>query len=272
MSERIIPRDDVGTPSRWELPGFDAPPAPQPAPELNEPLPRLPTLEEIEAIQQAAQAEGYQTGLEQGRQEGEAAGRSEGYAAGHAEGLSTGHAEGLSAGHAEGFAAGHAEGLARGEADGAAAAAARAEAELNGRLALLDELARELARPLQTLDAELEADLLTLVVAIARQLVRRELRTAPGEIVAVIREAVPLLPVANRSIEIRLHPEDAALVRELGLGGEDWRLLEDPTLSRGGCQLNAEHSHIDASVETRLGKVVATLLGSARGEEAGDER
>lgn len=58
---------------RWEVPALDAPAAPSAPAEAEEPLPQPPSLEEIEAIQNAAHAEGY--------------------AAGHAEGLAQAQAE-----------------------------------------------------------------------------------------------------------------------------------------------------------------------------------
>ena len=53
-----------------------------------------------------------------------------------------------------------------------------------------------------------------LAVTIARQLVRRELRIDPAQVIAIIRETVALLPAAARDVRVHLHPEDAAVVRE----------------------------------------------------------
>ncbi|RMG30702.1 MAG: flagellar assembly protein FliH, partial [Gammaproteobacteria bacterium] len=47
----------------------------------------------------------------------------------------------------------------------------------------------------------------------------------------------------------------------------DWKLVEDPTLSRGGCRVETESSRIDATVEQRLHAVLARFLG---GERQGD--
>ena len=127
-------------------------------------------------------------------------------------------------------------------------------------------------KPLDNLDKAVEEELANLAIEIARQLVRRELRVSPGEIVAVAREAVSLLPVASVGIQIRLHPDDARLIREvLSLGRDDepvWQIIEDQTLSRGGCLVNTELSRIDATLEKRLGIVIATVMGDER-ESAG---
>ncbi len=151
----------------------------------------MPTLEEIEAIQREAHEEGFATGYQEGRREG----REQGYKKGQQEG------------HAEGYQRGYAEGLGR-----------RAR-----RSAVADPEARSNPgihrRPLENLDATVEEELTWLATEIARRLVRRELRGSPGEIVAVMREAVGLLPVASTDVQVRLHPDDARLIREVALAG-----------------------------------------------------
>src|SRR5690606_37944624 len=64
---------------RWLAPELETAPAPPPEPERVEevPMPVPPTLEEIQAIQDAAREEGYQAGLAQGHQEGFAQGQAE---------------------------------------------------------------------------------------------------------------------------------------------------------------------------------------------------
>lgn len=280
MSERIIPHTAGLDLPRWQFPGFDPPPPepepepepapvvePEPEPEPPLPLPRLPTLEEIEAIERAAREEGYAAGHAEGRDagyvEGRAAGYAEGIVAGREAGHAAGHAAGLEDGHREGLTAGHGEGLVLGHREGMAAAAG----ELEARRQLLDAGLAELSAPLAALEPALEQELLALVVAIARQLVRRELKTSPGEIVATIRATVPLLPLAERRVALHVHPDDATLLREHGALAEGWQLVEDAALSRGGCRLEAGHSRIDATVETRLNAAIAALLGGEREED-----
>jgi len=132
----------------------------------------------------------------------------------------------------------------------------------------LDQLLQCLAQPFEKLDSQVEEQLVTLALAVARQLVRREIKSDPGQIVGVIREATGLLPVASGKVQIELHPEDAALVREvLNLDEEDersWHIREIPTLSRGGCRIVTSTSNIDATVEGRLNQVIAEVLGGER--------
>lgn len=131
----------------------------------------------------------------------------------------------------------------------------------------LSQLMAHLAEPFNDLDEEVEVQLVALVKAVVRQLVRREMKQDPGQIVAVVREALAALPVASRQVKVHLQPEDAALVREaLSLPDDEapWKLVEDPILTRGDCRVLTETSRIDATLEARLTALIADMLGGAR--------
>lgn len=161
-------------------------------------------------------------------------------------------------------------GFARGLEAGEAAAISEQRPQLLALKAGVDRLASILdllSTPLADLDKSVEDELANLACAIARHVVRRELQADPAQIIAAVRHAVSLLPSSAREVRIHLHPEDAALVRErLAEPNAEraWILVEDPVLERGGCRVNAEHSQVDARVETRLGAAIAAVLGEKR--------
>jgi flagellar assembly protein FliH len=163
------------------------------------------------------------------------------------------------------------------EARGYEAGMAKAQAEMQGRLAELDArikrfdgLLQFIGRPLQELDAEVEKSLLHLALAVGKQLARRELRVDPTQVIAIIRESLQELPTAAREVRVQLHPEDAAIVRErltAPVNERAWTIVEDPTMSRGGCMVRAENSQIDARLESRISSVIANALGDERAAE-----
>lgn len=242
-------REELAALSPWRLPIMDEPePEPEPEPESEpEPeeaieLPRMPTAEEIEAMQKQAQEEAAAIGYQ------------EGYQRGHGEGREQGYAAGFKQGREEGWREGHEEGKKI-----MLEAAARFEP-------LLDAL----DQPLALMDEQVEQELVTLAIAIAKQLIRRELKTDPGQIVAVAREALSILPSSARRVQLLLHPEDAELVREalaLKESAPRWKIVDDPLMTRGCCRVLTESSHIDATLEKRMMAVIAHLLG---GEREGD--
>lgn len=160
------------------------------------------------------------------------------------------------------------------EARGYEAGIARARAETGSRLAALEERVKRLdaalqllARPLQQLDAEIEGELAQLALSVGKQLARRELRIEPEQVIAILRESLALLPIAAREVRVHLHPEDAATVRErlpAPVADRAWTIVEDPTLSRGGCVIHSESSRIDARLEARIAAVAASALGDER--------
>jgi flagellar assembly protein FliH len=160
------------------------------------------------------------------------------------------------------------------EARGYEAGLAKAQSEMQGRLATLDgrlqqidSILQLLAQPLQDLDAQVESELTQLALAVGKQLARRELTIDPAQVIAIIRESLGQLPVTAREVRVHLHPDDAASVREkLAVTTQEraWTLVEDPTLSRGGCLVRSETSQIDARLEARVHAVMISTLGEER--------
>jgi flagellar assembly protein FliH len=162
------------------------------------------------------------------------------------------------------------KGFAEGQEAGIAAARKQEQAasqEIQQRVQHVGAILDFMSKPMAALDGEVQRQLACLAGAIARQVVRRELKTHPDEIVAVIRETVALLPLSARDVHVHLNPEDARLVRSClaeTTGNRAWSIAEDPIISRGGCRVSSENSIIDAQLEQRLGAAIAAALGDAR--------
>ena len=160
--------------------------------------------------------------------------------------------------HDAGFAKGYKEGIQSGKH------------EITQQSQLLTKLLRSLSKPYESLDDTVEEELVNLCVTIARQLVRRELRTDPGQVIAVVREALKELPVASRQVRVYLHPEDVVLVQDAfsqNNAEREWVLVDDPALNRGDCRILSENSVIDASLERRMAAIVSQMLGGERSQD-----
>jgi flagellar assembly protein FliH len=141
--------------------------------------------------------------------------------------------------------------------------------ELATRVGAVEKILDALARPLEDLDHRVEAELLALVQAVVRQLVRREMQLDPSHLIGVIREGLTALPLATGDVVVRLHPADADAIREHLAdteGDRAWRLEADPLLERGSCLIASPRSNIDARLEARLARVIAQLLEDDRDE------
>jgi flagellar assembly protein FliH len=192
---------------RWLAPELDAPPPPNAVEDvlLHESMLRPPSLEEIQAIEEAAQREGFERG----------------------------HAEGLSQGQAE---------------------MRRLTAQIDG---ILDNFSRPLAR----LENEVVGALGDLAVRIAGSLIGPAYQADPTLLQALVAEALDAVGGAQRSVEVRLHPDDiAALAPLLGLMAEGTRLVPDLSLSRGDLRVHAEAVRIDGTLDARLRAALETVM------------
>ena len=145
--------------------------------------------------------------------------------------------------------------------------------EFAERLAYLEGIVASLDKPFEDLDQSVEQQLAELAMLVARQLVRRELQTEPGQVIAVVREALGALPLSARNVRLAVNPEDAAMIREalsLRDEGQAIQVVDDPVQSRGGCRVLTDSSQINATVESRLNAVIAAVLGGQRHGDGGE--
>ena len=156
------------------------------------------------------------------------------------------------------------EGFEQGRREGLQAA----RSEVDATLLRMEQIIQAMAEPLLAVEEQVEGELLQLAIAIARQIIRRDLQVEPEQVVSVVREALAALPSSSLKVRIQLHPEDAQIVREKLIPLDDseqpWKITDDLSLTRGGCIVEGESSRIDASVEKRLNSVIAELMGGTR--------
>ena len=159
-------------------------------------------------------------------------------------------AEGIERMQNEAQASGYAEGFQEGIAAGQAVATRLA--------ALMDKLQQALA----VVDQQVADQLLTLAIEIANQVLRQSLRIQPALLLPIVREAVTTLHPHHGQPLLFVNPDDAGLVRgQLGdqLSHSNWRIIEDASLTPGGCRVELGGSEVDATVETRWQRVIEAI-------------
>lgn len=179
----------------------------------------------------------------------------------------------------ESFEAGVTEGIEQGRV--------LAQAELQQQMAdFLANQARETASHMGELVAAMQGELaqaqqvmaqgvLDLSCELARQVVRQELSVNTNVLLPVIREALDLLGAEHRSVVLKIHPTDGPAMEDL-LKGElmdlGLTLRLDSTLAPGGCQLESAGMVVDATLQKRWQRAVATLGLSNAWEEPSEPR
>lgn len=146
----------------------------------------------------------------------------------------------------EGFDAGYRDGT------------ARAQTEAAKLVSVLTALDRDLAQ----LDEQLADKVLSLALTVARSMLLTALEVQPEMLLPILREALAEIPAQSTHKRIHLHPEDAKLVRmhasEL-LSAGAWQVIDDVKVSRGGCRVRTDHGEVDATLETRWLRALASI-------------
>ncbi len=165
--------------------------------------------------------------------------------------------------HESGYAAGYQAGLSAAE-------------EVTRQMATLLE---KLPQALAAIDQAVADELLALAIEIANQVLRSSLRVQPELLLPVVREAVTTLHPHHGQPLLFAHPGDASLIRShLGeqLAHNNWRIIDDSSLTPGGCRVELGASEVDATLETRWRRVVEAIGVNeewlARGETSARDR
>jgi flagellar assembly protein FliH len=167
-----------------------------------------------------------------------------------------GYDTGLKKGREEGFAKGQEEGLIAGKNE----AVAQAAKEMQPKLRELNQLLTTLTHSLNEEDYSLEKTLFELVKIIAVSVIRKELELDPGSLMKVVKETISALPHSRDNIKIMLNPADKEFAdAAISEGGENWRVIGDGEIARGGCKIVTDQSEADASIEHRIEAVLNQL-------------
>ncbi|MCS7235350.1 MAG: FliH/SctL family protein [Armatimonadota bacterium] len=152
-----------------------------------------------------------------------------------------------------------------------AEAHARARAELEAawadRLRRLDRLLEDLGGQGPAVLAERFAPaVVTLALAVARRIVRREVEADPALLLSWVQDAARRLHVTGELV-VRLNPDDLELLRSSGVPldrtGVRLRWVADPSVD-GGCVVESDAGFVDATLATQL-EVLKGALEEASG-------
>lgn len=111
-------------------------------------------------------------------------------------------------------------------------------------------------------EQKLADEVLDLALVFARQMVGQALSVRRELVLPVVATALSQLPQSSRHIEVRLAPDDLALVRSVlpaEHAGPHVALVPDLAIAPGGCLVDTEQAAVDATVPTRWRRLLAGL-------------
>ena len=177
----------------------------------------------------------------------------------------------------EGLEEGRQQGAERGAEEGRAAAMRTAleenRAALSQALAALTAAGQALDASRADLESSALQEVVELALSVARRVTKRQAALDPAVLTENLREAMKLVVHAG-DVKVALHPfqrkalEAALPALKLEFPRLDHvELVDDATLSPGGCRVFAGHGPVDADLDTQLDRVAADLLPEPTEEE-----
>jgi flagellar assembly protein FliH len=128
--------------------------------------------------------------------------------------------------------------------------------------AQMGSLLGSLSAQMEDLQQDMARALALAATHLARQTVRSELQTRPELVAQVASEALESLLLSARHITLRVHPEDFVLVSQGAaemLSARGARVINDPSMTRGGCMVESDIGLIDGTIETRWRRALASI-------------
>lgn len=115
---------------------------------------------------------------------------------------------------------------------------------------------------LKTADEVMAKDILDLALDLAKAMVKTTINADPNKLIPLVQHCIHYLPYVEKPALLMLHPEDAAIVREHlkeELLENNWQVIEDIKIERGGCMVETASNEIDASNQTRWKRICEAL-------------
>lgn len=173
---------------------------------------------------------------------------------------------------AEGLAQGKRDGMVQGLEEGRRSGHEAALVETKTQLGQVWTALTAAVTQLEAARLELEVTGLTEVIAlatgIARRVTKRQAAIDPMVLAENLHEAMKLA-VGAADVRIAIHPgQRKALTDELPKLQMNWpnlkhvELIDDSTVSPGGCRILTRHGEVDAEIDGQLDRVIAELLPS----------
>lgn len=182
-----------------------------------------------------------------------------GFQQGVSDGFEQGLAQGKDQGYQDGLNRGREEGMRQGREDGKRIA--HTEFMLAARP--LENLVTQMQKALDDHEQRRRSELLQLVEKVTRQVIRCELSLQPGQLLALVEEALNSLPEAPKRLRVLMNPEEFARIRESEASKvSEWGLAADPEMAPGECRIITDSAEMDVGCAHRLEQCMDVLSQS----------
>jgi flagellar assembly protein FliH len=156
----------------------------------------------------------------------------------------------------------YAAGFEQGKQAGIKAGYGEGRARVQAEAAQIHTVAQAAQAALQALGDTLAHKTVTLAAAIAQKILQHEIQNCPDGLLAVVRDALTLLPDNAGRVRIVVNSADVERVRAAMTGNTplaDYVVAGADEVQRGGCRIVSPGGDIDATLATRTARVLEAL-------------
>lgn len=160
------------------------------------------------------------------------------------------------------------EGLLQGKEDGYREGLAQFTAMMDEVKNLFSQLVKERQRVFE----EVEPELASLSLDIAKTVIGNEVRTNPDAVIGIVKKALSHMK-SREEVVIKVNPEDLEHVKHnrdvfaaMVEGVQNMEIAADPRVGRGGCLIQTNLGSTDARIETQIGVIELAFKRAETGQ------
>ena len=139
------------------------------------------------------------------------------------------------------------------------------KSEYASLMALFQNAVNQLIDKREKIWQESELEIIKLILTVSSKMVGDEISNNGKDVIKyVVKEALSHVS-GKKIVAVRLSPDDAKkinLLEEMKLVDPNIKILEDGTITSGGCIIETDFGSIDCQIETRWEEIRKTLVGN----------
>lgn len=158
----------------------------------------------------------------------------------------------------------------RGYKQGYEEAIVKVQSEWEQKLVLIENISTALNEPIKDIDKIIQEKTAEIAIAIAKQIIRRELSIDSGQIVSAVKQAIDLIPKDGEKIYLHINPIDVAIVNQIFSDNDvsnKYDIVQDPSIDAGGCKALTDYSLVDLTIEKQISSIATQIFGDQRSDK-----
>lgn len=139
------------------------------------------------------------------------------------------------------------------------------KSEYASLMVLLQNAVNQLIDKREKIWQESESEIIKLILTISSKMVGEEISNNSKDVIKyVVKEALSHV-CGKKIVAVRLSPDDAKkinLLEDMKVADQNIKILEDGTITSGGCVVETDFGSVDCQIETRWKEIRKALVGN----------